>query len=76
MITVNMHQAKTNLSKLISAVMDGDEVLITKAGKPVAKLLSVLAIKRKPGALKGKINIASDFNSPLPDAILNQFEGK
>ena len=78
MHTVNIHQAKTNLSKLIDAVAHGEEIIIAKAGKPVAKLVPITAIKlkRKPGALKGKIKIAKDFNAPLPDDILDGFEGK
>lgn len=78
MYTVNIHQAKTNFSKLVDAVMHGEEIIIAKAGKPAAKLVPVTAIKhkRKPGALKGKIKIAKDFNAPLPDDVLNQFEGK
>ncbi len=78
MQTVNIHQAKTNLSKLIDAVMHGEEIIIAKAGKPAAKLVPIITTKpkRKPGALKGKIKIAKDFNAPLPDDLLDQFEGK
>ncbi len=75
---VNIHQAKTNFSKLIDAVMHGEEIIIAKAGKPAAKLvpITVQKPKRKPGALKGKIKISKDFNDPLPDEIINAFEGK
>jgi prevent-host-death family protein len=78
MITVNIHEAKTHFSKLIDAVMHGDEVIIAKAGKPAARLVPIAPLrpKRKPGALKGKIKIAHDFNAPLPEDLLNQFEGK
>lgn len=78
MHTVNIHQAKTNFSKLVDAVMHGEEIIIAKAGKPAAKLvpITVMKPKRKPGALKGKIKISRDFNAPLPDDILDQFEGK
>lgn len=78
MHTVNIHEAKTNFSKLVDAVMHGEEIIIAKAGKPAAKLVPIVAIKpqRKPGALKGKIKISKDFNTPLPDDILDQFEGK
>ncbi len=77
MHTVNIHQAKTNLSKLVDAVMHGEEIIIVKAGKPVAKLVPIaVKPKRKPGALKGKIKISKDFNAPLPGDILDQFEGK
>lgn len=76
--TVNIHQAKTNLSKLIEAVLQGEEVIIAKAGKPAAKLISITPqkLQRKPGSLKGKIKITADFDSPLPDDLLNDFEGK
>ena len=75
---VNIHQAKTNFSKLVDAVMNGEEIIIAKAGKPAAKLVPITALKpkRKPGALKGKIKISKDFNAPLPDDVLDQFEGK
>lgn len=75
---VNIHKAKTNLSRLVEDVMHGDEVIIARAGKPVAKLVAISPSKpaRKPGALKGKIKIASDFNSPLSDELMDDFEGK
>lgn len=78
MSVINIHQAKTNLSKLVDAVMHGEEFIIAKAGKPAAKLVPIPKIKRKrkPGALKGKIKLAKNFNAPLPDELLDQFEGK
>ena len=78
MYIVNIHQAKTNFSKLIDAVQHGEEIIIAKAGKPAAKLVPITEIKhkRKPGALKDKIKITKDFNAPLPDDILDGFEGK
>ena len=78
MTTVNIHQAKTNFSKLVDTVMNGEEIIIAKAGKPVVILVPIVAAKpkRKPGALKGKIKISNDFDAPLPADILNQFEGK
>jgi prevent-host-death family protein len=75
MQTVNIHQAKTQFSKLINAVLQGDEVIIAKAGKPAAKLVAFT--KKKPrqlGLLKGKIKIADDFDEPLPEDILADFE--
>ena len=73
--TVNIHEAKTNLSSLIAEVESGGEVVIARAGKPVAKLVpfikSAKARKdRQPGFLKGKIRIGPDFDAPLPDDIL------
>jgi len=73
---INIHQAKTNFSKLVETAMHGEEIIIAKAGKPVAKLvgLSLKKPQRKPGALKGKIKISADFDAPLPTDILDQFE--
>jgi len=78
MTIVNIHQAKTHFSKLIDAAMHGEEIIIAKAGKPAARLVpfSSATPKRKPGALKGKIHITADFDAPLPQDILDQFEGK
>ena len=78
MQTVNIHEAKTQFSKLIEAVSQGEEIVIARAGKPAARLVPLQAIKpvRKPGALKGKIRIADDFDAPLPADILAAFEGK
>lgn len=78
MHTVNIHEAKTHLSRLLEEVNRGQEVVIAKAGKPMAKLTRVSAAKpiRKPGFLKGKIKIADDFDAPLPEDLLDAFEGK
>lgn len=75
---VNIHQAKTHFSKLIDLVAHGEEIQIAKAGKPVAKLVSLepTKIQRHFGVLKGKITISNDFDAPLPDNILDDFEGK
>lgn len=75
---VNIHEAKTHLSKLLQLVAEGEEVLISKAGRPVAKLVPCANAKRsrKPGALSGKIHIASDFDDPLPPEILKAFLGE
>lgn len=75
MHSVNIHEAKTHFSKLIDAVLHGKEIVIAMAGKPVAKLGP---IKKKPeikfGVLKGKIRIADDFDAPLSDEFLSEFE--
>ena len=75
---VNIHQAKTNLSRLIEQVAGGAEVVIARAGKPVAKLVPLGMTKgsRKLGLLKGKIKVPSDFDAPLSEKILAQFEGR
>jgi len=77
MTIVNIHEAKTNFSKLVDAVGQGEEVVIAKAGKPAARLVPIQGQKiiRKPGALKGKIRIADDFDAPLPDDLQKAFEG-
>lgn len=74
---VNIHEAKTQFSKLVESAMNGEEIIIAKAGKPVAKLvpISLEKPKRRLGVLKGKIKIADDFDAPLPDDILSSFEG-
>ncbi len=74
---VNVHEAKTHFSKLIESAINGAETIIAKAGKPVAKLTPIYKekTKRRAGVLKGKIKIAEDFDAPLPEDILNSFEG-
>ncbi len=78
MTTVNIHEAKTQFSKLVEAVMRGDEIVIAKAGKPAAKLVPISTEKpaRIFGLLKGKVTIAPDFDAPLPDEVLAAFEGR
>lgn len=77
MQTVNIHQAKTQFSKLVDAALHGEEVVIAKAGKPAVKLVPFNKTgPRKFGILKGKIKIAQDFDAPLPDDILADFEGQ
>ena len=76
-LVFNIHDAKTNLSRIVDDVAAGAEVVIAKAGKPMARLVPIEApIKsKKLGLLKGKIKIADDFNAPLDDATLGLFEG-
>ena len=71
---VNVHEAKTHLSRLLQKVERGEEVVISRAGKPVAKLVGVTAGKRVLGADRGRVRIADDFDAPLPDEILADFE--
>jgi prevent-host-death family protein len=72
---VNIHEAKTHFSKLIDGVTHGHEVMIAMAGKPVARLCPIGQKKKKRfGALKEKIKIASDFDAPLPNDVLDSFE--
>ncbi len=71
---VNIHEAKTHFSKLVDSVIHGNEILIAMAGKPVAKLGPISKKARKLGVMKGKIKIAKDFDEPLPENILDEFE--
>jgi len=74
---VNIHEAKTNLSRLVEDVAGGAEIVIAKAGKPMAKLVPIGhgSRPRRPGFLKGKIRIAEDFDA-LPKELLDAFEGR
>ena len=72
----NVHEAKTHLSRLLDRVAAGEEVIIAKSGRPVAKLVRVAAEPRKPERLKGRIRIAADFDEPLPEEILAGFRGE
>lgn len=72
---VNVHEAKTHLSRLLDEVARGDEVVIAKAGKPVARLTAIAAPgKRALGADRGRVLIAEDFDAPLPEELLADFE--
>ena len=66
---VNIHQAKTHLSKLIERVLKGEEIIIGKAGKPVARLTPYTPKKVKLGVLKGKIEISEDFDEEDKEII-------
>lgn len=76
MLTVNVHQAKTQLSKLIEAAEAGEEVIIARAGKPVVRLVTLDAAKprRKLGQLAGRLTVPDDFDEPLPEDVLRSFE--
>jgi prevent-host-death family protein len=73
---VNIHHAKTHLSKLIERVSSGEEITIARAGKPVARLVPFEppAGERRPGSARGLIQIGEDFDAPLPDSIVNAFD--
>jgi prevent-host-death family protein len=74
---INIHDAKTHLSKIVDEVAAGAEVIIAKAGKPLARLspISPPAKKKKLGLLKGKVKVPDDFNAPLPPEVFDSFEG-
>ena len=77
-MTVNIHEAKTQLSRLVEQVEGGGEIVIARAGRPVARLVPLAApVRRKQlGLLRGKIRVSADFDAPLPDDVLDAFEGK
>lgn len=74
--TFNVHDAKTHLSRLLERVAQGEEVIIAKSGRPVAKLVRVAVEPRRPGRLKGRIRMEPGFDEPLPDEILKAFRGE
>jgi prevent-host-death family protein len=72
---INIHQAKTHLSKLIRRVAAGEEIVIARAGRPVAKLVPIEhGRKRRLGTDRGAFAVPDDFDAPLPDDILAGFE--
>ena len=73
---INIHEAKTHLSKIIDDVAAGQEVIIAKAGKPMARLAPLTGVARpkKLGLLKGKLEVPDDFNKPLSESELADFE--
>jgi prevent-host-death family protein len=75
---VNVHEAKTQLSRLLRRVTDGEEITISRAGVPVAKLVAVhrTSNPRPLGAMEGQIYIADDFDAPLPEDLLASFYGE
>jgi prevent-host-death family protein len=77
-MTVNIHEAKTQLSRLVEEVEGGREIVIARAGRPVARLVPLATpVRRKQlGLLRGKIRVSADFDAPLPDEVLAAFEGK
>lgn len=74
--TVNVHEAKTHLSRLLDQVRQGEEVIIAKAGKPVARLVAIKEERKRrvPGTARGQIKIAEDFDAPLPEDLQRFFE--
>jgi prevent-host-death family protein len=76
MSVVTIHQAKTNLSRLIKKASAGEDVIIARGSKPVARLVPVgeLKGKRQPGSLKGKLRVGPEFFDPLPKSELSGSE--
>ena len=74
---VNIYDAKTQLSRLVDQAANGEDVVIARAGKPVARLTRIAPQpkKRRLGVLDGQFKVPDDFNAPLPSEILAAFEG-
>ncbi len=74
---INLYDAKTQLSQLVERAAAGEEIVIAKAGRPMARLvpMKAAAVVRVPGALKGKITIGPDFDTPLPADVAAAFAG-
>jgi prevent-host-death family protein len=77
-VMLNVRQARTQFSQLLDRVQCGEEIIITKAGRPIARLapISMPVEPRKPGSAKGIITLSADFDAPLPDSVLDGFEGR
>jgi prevent-host-death family protein len=76
MTVVSMHQAKTNLSRLIKNAAQGEEIIIARGLKPVARLVPVGEVKgkRRPGSWKGKLQVGPELFEPLPESELSRWE--
>jgi prevent-host-death family protein len=75
MTTINVHEAKTHLSRLLVRVEMGEEIILARAGKPVARLAPMegTPAKRRLGSAAGEFQVPDDFNAPLPPEIENTF---
>lgn len=75
---VNMHEAKTHLSRLAEEAAGGEEIVIARNGRPLARLVAIERRRepRKLGFWKGKVWMADDFDVPLPEEIQKYFEGR
>lgn len=74
---VNIYDAKTHLSQLVERAAQGEEIIIAKAGCPLARLVPLTSTRapRKPGCLEGRFQVADDFDAPLPQEMLDAFDG-
>ncbi len=75
MAQVNIHEAKTHLSRLLQRVAAGEEIIIAKAGRPIARLVAVGGGSRLLGQDAGMFEVPDDFDAPLPGDVLSDFEG-
>lgn len=73
----NLYKAKTSLSELVDRAARGEEIVIAKDGKPLAKLISAKKVhRRKPGGWRKGLFVSDDFDEPLPASLQGAFEGK
>ncbi len=72
MTKVNVQEAKTNLSRLLTRVEGGEEVVIARDGRPIARLVP-FAARRLPGSARGDFEVPEDFDAPLPDDVMTAF---
>ncbi len=70
MRSINLYEAKTHLSALVDRAAAGEEIIIAKAGRPLARLVPLERPPRRPGRGRGTIAIGDDFDAPLPDELL------
>lgn len=78
METVNIYEAKTRLSQLVDKAAAGEDVVVSRNGKPLVRITALIPEKRpvKFGVLKGKMKISPDFDAPLPNDVMTEFEGR
>jgi prevent-host-death family protein len=75
--TFNVHEAKTQFSRILAKVQAGEEVIIAKAGQPIARIVPIRSSGlRMPDSKHGVLWVAEDFDAPLPDDLLDAFEGR
>ena len=77
-MNVGVHEAKTTLSRLLARVEAGEEVVISRSGRPVARLVAIgdAPPQRRPGSWAGKVHVAGDFDEPLPAGLLDAWRGR
>jgi prevent-host-death family protein len=78
MDTINIYEAKTRFSQLVDQVVAGEDVVVSRNGKPLVRITRLDETRRpiKFGVLKGKVKLARDFDAPLPADVLARFEGR
>ena len=79
MVTLNVHEAKTHLSRYLNRLTEGEKIILCKRNVPVAEILPLKRARTEPrpvGLAKGRFVVAAEFFEPLPDDVLDAFEGK